>query len=105
MRGPILLAPPGKTSVTRPLALEKAFWKPEQVKRLGIDIFLNGLAKQNMEAINGQTVEAIRSRLLNVRGSLPAMLLDLAALNIQRGRDHGLPDYNQCRVDCWHCWT
>ena len=95
----ILLAPPGNKSRNRFQKLEKGFWNPAQVKKLGIDIFLNGLAQQNMEAINCQTVEAIRSRLFNVNANMPKMLLDLAVLNILRGRDHGLPSYNQCRVD------
>ena len=81
------------------LRLDRAFWKPEQVQRLGIDVFLAGLARTNMEQINAQTIEDIRSNLFNVHPEQPGMLLDLASLNILRGRDHGVPTYNQCRVD------
>ena len=52
------------------------------IQRRGIDTFLAGLAQTNMEAINGQTVEDVRSNLFNVHPKLPKMLLDLAALNI-----------------------
>ena len=79
------------------LSLDQAFWKPERVKKLGIDVFLAGIAQTNMEQLNCQTTEAVRSNLFNVHPKMPRMLLDLAALNIQRGRDHGLPDYNSCR--------
>lgn len=33
------------------------------------------------------------------RGSKPYGL-DLVALNVQRGREHGIPDYNSMRVFC-----
>ncbi|EDL62366.1 peroxidase family protein [Gimesia maris] len=83
------------------IRLDQVFWKPEQIVRRGIDGFLAGLAQTRMEQINAQTIEDVRSnlfRVLNAPGH-PGMLMDLAALNIQRGRDHGLPTYNQCRVD------
>lgn len=93
------LASPYDGEPLRSIRLDQAYWKPELIQRRGIDTFLAGLAQTNMEAINGQTVEDVRSNLFNVHPKLPNMLLDLAALNIQRGRDHGLPDYNQCRAD------
>lgn len=86
---------------TKTLRLDQVFWKPEQISKMGIDGFLAGLALTRMEQINAQTIEDVRSNLFRVLNdpSHPGMLLDLAALNIQRGRDHGLPTYNQCRVD------
>ena len=93
------LADPFDGEILRGISFDKAFWKPELITKRGIDVFLAGLAVTEMEAINCQTVEDIRSNLFNVHPLMPKMLLDLAALNIQRGREHGLPDYNQCRAD------
>ncbi len=83
------------------IRLDQVFWKPEQIVKRGIDGFLAGLAQTRMEQINAQTIEDVRSNLFRVLNDPDhsGMLMDLAAINIQRGRDHGLPTYNQCRVD------
>ena len=47
-----------------------------------------------MKNIDVQIVDSLRSFLFHIP---PSAGLDLVALNIQRGRDHGLPDYNTCR--------
>ncbi len=79
----------------RRLRLEHVFFTPELIDRLGIDAFLGRLAHRRMAAIDTSIVDGLRQFLFR-RDTIN--MLDLAALNIQRGRDHELPDYNGCRV-------
>jgi len=76
------------------LALRDAFFDPAPVDADGISPFLKGLASTRMESVDAKMVEDVRSFLFPGPGGLG---LDLAALNIQRGRDHGIPDYNSVR--------
>lgn len=56
------------------------------------------LGTSRADEIDTLIEEDLRSH-LSVSAGLPptAVSIDLAALNIQRGRDHGLPDYNTMR--------
>ncbi len=76
------------------LSLRDAFFAPSQVEQYGIEPFLRGLAWQRCRPIDLMVSEDVRSFLFGPPG---AGGFDLAALNIQRGRDHGLPDYNTVR--------
>jgi len=60
----------------------------------GIEPILRGLAAQPAEEIDVMMVDDVRNFLFGPPGSGG---LDLACLNIQRGRDHGLPAYNDAR--------
>ncbi|MDA1140018.1 MAG: peroxidase family protein [Planctomycetota bacterium] len=78
------------------LDLRDAFFNPARITREGgIEPVLRGLAGQQMEEVDTKVVDDLRSFLFGPPGSGG---LDLPALNIQRGRDHGLPDYNTMRV-------
>lgn len=76
------------------IALRDAFFAPEQLKNGGIVAILRGLSSGVCEDIDAGIVEDLRSFLFGPPG---AGGLDLAALNIQRGRDHGLPAFNDLR--------
>ncbi len=59
-----------------------------------VDKLLMGLATQTAQEIDTQLVDDVRNFLFAPH---VGMGFDLAALNIERGRDHGLPDYNAMR--------
>ena len=77
------------------LPLSQAFFNPNVVRETGIDPILKYLASDRAEEIDTQVVEGLRNFLFGPPG---AGGLDLPALNIQRGRDHGLADYNTVRA-------
>ena len=78
------------------LALSDAFFDPTHLSStVEVDYILKGMSTQTMEEIDVQVVDDLRNFLF---GPPDAGGLDLASLNIQRGRDHGLPDYNTVRA-------
>src|SRR5207247_10157488 len=76
------------------LRLGSSFFQPTQITSVGVEPYLRGLARQRPEQIDGLIVDAVR----NFNPTLGTGF-DLAALNIQRGRDQGLPRFNQVRLD------
>ncbi|MFZ4767673.1 MAG: peroxidase family protein, partial [Roseimicrobium sp.] len=70
------------------LSLAASFFNPAAIVNDGIDPILRGLAKQQAQELDNMIVDEVRNFLFGAPGSGG---LDLASLNIQRGRDHGLP--------------
>ena len=80
------------------LPLLDGFFNPSVVSTYGLEAFLQGLASQRQQKVDAQIVDNLRNFLFGDPNSESAFGLDLASLNIQRGRDHGLPDYNSARA-------
>ncbi len=77
------------------MSLRGAFFNPAMITQGGISGLLRGLATQQAQRVDERLIDNVRNLLFGPPGG-PGR--DLAALNIQRGRDHGLPDYNSVRM-------
>lgn len=75
------------------IALRNAFFDPQEIKNDGVDSLLLGLPTQVAQEVDNLIVDGVRNFLFGAgTGGF-----DLAAVNIQRGRDVGLPSYNDAR--------
>ena len=78
------------------VSLRESTFNPEVIQQNGIEAILRGLVAQSAEAVDLKVLDDLRNTLFGPPGSGG---IDLAAVDIERGRDVGLPDYNQARED------
>ncbi|XP_034736051.1 eosinophil peroxidase [Etheostoma cragini] len=93
---------PGYTTNSQhpPLPLHHSLFASWRVvQEGGIDPVLRGLllSPAKLQTPGQMMVEELTERLFQAQGGMP---LDLGALNLQRGRDHGLPGYSSWRKSC-----
>ena len=83
----------------RPVAdsidLKDAFFNPTALEGMSIDSVFKYLSSDPASELDSKVVGSVRNFLFGQPG---AGGFDLASLNIQRGRDHGIADYNDVRA-------
>jgi len=77
------------------MALRDAFFNPTPLSEVGIEPLLKYLASDRAQELDTKVVDDVRNFLFGAPGQGG---FDLASINIERGRDHGLADYNTVRV-------
>lgn len=76
------------------LLLSDVWFQPDKALSAGIEPLIRGYVASPRGVVEPRFSAAVQQNLFgpsNINGS------DLFSINIQRGRDHGLPDYNTCR--------
>jgi peroxidase len=81
--------------ISDPVSLSEAFFNPAIFQTESIDSVFKYLASDPASELDSKIVGSVRNFLFGEPGQGG---LDLASLNIQRGRDHGLADYNDVRA-------
>jgi hypothetical protein len=93
----VLVSDPDDPAGNLAIPLKQAFFNPLLVPLSGgLEPFLQGIAHRVQQKVDLHVVDGVRNFLF---GDPNAGGLDLPAMNIMRGRDRGLPDYNTMRQD------
>lgn len=93
-----LSMPDSSRQANRSIQLSEHFFKPRMIETDGaFDGLIRGLATQTSQKMDINLISDITSRLYVNNNDLG---LDIVSLDIQRGRDHGLPGYNHYRKYC-----
>ena len=81
------------------LDLVDVFWTPNALLTYQMEPFLKGFASHTLYETDTRINSVLRNFLFDNGNPADTTRfgIDLASLNIQRGRDHGLPDYNTVR--------
>lgn len=78
------------------LTLLETFFNPLiVVESGGIDVFFKGMATQPQQSFDAKLIDDVRNFLFGPPG---AGGTDLASININRGRERGIPDFNSLRA-------
>lgn len=78
------------------LTLLESFFNPGPLEEIGgLDAILRGMVAREAEEFDSQVVDSLRNFLFDANTGG----LDLAAVNMKRGRDLGIPDYNTLRQE------
>ena len=77
------------------IKLEQVFFNPSAIDAQNFAHYLFGAASHEAQEVDTKVVDTLRSKLFSADGS-PSH--DLVSVNIQRGRDRGLPSYNAARA-------
>jgi len=82
------------------LKLSEMFFNPDKLYEPGmLDDLIRGVSTTSMETLDQFLTNEVTNHLFEDKHT-PFSGLDLAALNLQRARDHGIPGYNHYRAIC-----